>query len=458
LSNQPLYIMKPLTSFWLTAALGLGATGAHADAVTDWNANAGAAAAASCLAPAPDGDPLHESRLYAMVHLAVHDAVNAIDPHARPYAYAGPAPHGASAQAAVAAAAHDVLVDQIPRSGVSAQCANAGVARADADFTRALEQIPQGRAKEQGVAVGRAAAAAIIAKRANDGSDTPLVDAAYPQGTKPGQWRFTPGSPPVAFAVGWGNVKTFALKDAAQFRPGPPLKIGCDGPSDRQCRPYAKDLEEIRHLGSDGVSAPSARTPEQTGVALFWLESSPYAWNRIARTLSAANRLDLYENARLFALLNAAQADGYIASWSTKFHYGFWRPVTAIREAANDNNPGTTMDPNWMSLAPTPPVPDYESAHALEGAIAAQVIRKVLGPYGRTAFSQCSNSLPARRCDDPNPVRRSYGSVEQAAIENGESRILVGYHFRDAVEKGLTEGRRIANWTVQSVLEPARWH
>jgi hypothetical protein len=445
--------MKRQRSFWLAAALGFLATGAQADAVIDWNANAGAAASAACMTPAPDGNPLQESRLYAMVHLAVHDAVNAIDPHARAYAFAGPAPGGASAEAAVAAAAHDVLVSQIPRSGVPMQCADAGVARADVDFTKALADLPQGAAKEQGIAVGRAAAAAVIAKRANDGSDTALVDPNYPQGTDVGQWRFTPGSPPVAFAPGWGKVKPFGLKDAAQFRPRPPLTPSCDGRGAVSCRRYAKDLEEIRRLGGDGVSTPSARTADQTEIALFWLESSPFAWNRIARTVSTANHLDLYQNARLFALLNAAQADGYIASWATKFHYGFWRPITAIREAANDGNPGTTADANWMSLMPTPPVPDYESAHAIQGAIAAEVIRKSLGAHAVTAFSQCSNTLPARRCNDANPARRRFESIDQAAIENGESRILIGYHFRDAVEQGLTEGRHIADWTVRNLLE-----
>lgn len=444
---------------WLAAVLSLFASATHADAITDWNANAGAAAAAACLTPAPDGNPLHESRLYAMVHLAAHDAINAIAPHSLAYAYDGPAPPTASADAAVATAAHDVLVNQIPRAGVSPPCASAGIARTDADYTKALAKIPDGAAKEQGIAVGRAAAAAIVSRRAHDGSDTPLVDPNYPQGTVPGQWRFTPGSPPVAFAAGWGRVTPFALRDAAQFRPPPPLAVGCSSPGARhECQRYARDLEEIRTVGSDGVSAASARTPEQTEIALFWLESSPYAWNRIARSISEANKLDLWQNARLFALLNAGMADGYIASWATKFHYRFWRPITAIREGANDDNPGSTGDPNWTSLAPTPPVPDHESAHAVQGAVAAQVIKKVVGPNGVTAFSQCSDSLPARRCDEGNPVRRRFDSVEQAAIENGESRVLVGYHFRYAVQQGLEEGHRIGDWTVKSILQPHRGH
>lgn len=427
---------------------------ARADAVTQWNSNAAAVAAAACFAPAPDGNPLVESRLYAMTHLAIFDALNAIRRHREPYAYFGTAARDALPDAAVAAAAHDVLATQIPLAGVPAACVSAGLARLEEDYAQALSRLPAGAARDSGVAFGRAAAAYMLARRAGDGAQAPMVDPNFPQGTAPGQWRFTPGSPPLAFAPHWGQVKPFALRDAAQFRPGPPLPVVCDKPKSLDgCERYARDLEEIRRLGSDGVSAPSARTADQTQIALFWLESSPTAWNRIARTLSASRHADLWTNARLFALLNAAQADGYIASWSTKYHYLFWRPVTAIREADRDGNPGTTGDVNWMSLAPTPPVPDYESAHAVQGAAAAAVISRVLGP-GSFAFAQCSQSLPAQRCGDAQPVLRHFKSLDEAARENGESRILAGYHFRDAVEKGLEEGRLIGEWTVHHLLRP----
>lgn len=432
---------------------------ARADAVTDWNANAGAAALAACIAPADN--PLHESRLYAMLHLAVHDALNAIQRRSRPYAYDATAPAGTSAEAAVAAAARDVLVSQIALIGAPfpAQCISAGIARAEADYASALAAIANGAAKTQGVALGQAAAAAVIARRANDGSNTPLVDPNFPQGTAPGEWRFTPGSPPIAFAAGWAQVTPFVLRDAAQFRPEPPLAVGCDGkhPNNADgCRKYAADVEEVRRLGSDGLSAPSARTAEQTEIALFWVESSPLAWNRIARSVSAAQGMDPWQNARLFGLLNIALADGYIASFSTKFHYRFWRPVTAIREAANDGNPGTTADPGWMSLRPTPPIPDYESAHSVQGAAAAQVMRRVFG-RDKIAFSACSLSLPAgNTCNDGNPVRRTFRGFDQAADENGESRIYVGFHFRDAVEKGLRHGRQIGDWAVRHALELQR--
>ncbi len=432
---------------------------ARADAVTDWNAYAGAAALAACISP--NDNPLHESRLYAMLHLAVHDALNAVQRRYHSYAYDGAAAAGTSSEAAVAAAARDVLVSEIARIGAPfpPECAGAGIARVEADHASALAAITDGPAKAQGIALGRAAAAAIIARRVNDGSDTPLVDAAYPQGTAPGEWRFTAGSPPIAFATGWGRVAPFALREASQFRPVPPRGVDCQGKplsNANGCRKYAADLEEVRRLGGDGVSAPSERSAEQTEVALFWVESSPLAWNRIARSVSATQGLDMWQNARLFGLLNAALADGYVASFAAKYHYRFWRPVTAIREAANDGNPGTSADPAWMSLRPTPPIPDHDSAHAVQGAAAAQVMKRVFG-RDNIAFSACSLSLPTgSNCGDANPVRRNFRGFDQAAKENADSRVLVGFHFRDAVDKGLKHGRQIGDWTVDQILKPPR--
>jgi hypothetical protein len=452
--NRTLALLSRGAFAWL-AAPGL----ASADAVTDWNANAGAAALAACIAPSDD--PLHESRLYAMLHLAVHDALNAIKRRSRPYAYDASAAPATSADAAVAAAARDVLVSQLARIGAPfpPQCSSAGMARVETDYVAALAAIADGPAKTRGIALGQAAAAAVIAKRAGDGSDTPLVDPNFAQGTAPGQWRFTAGSPPIAFAAGWAQVAPFVLRSAAQFRPGPPLAVACEGTAPNNangCRKYAADLEEVRRLGSDAVSAPSARSAEQTEIALFWVESSPLAWNRIARSVSAARRLDPWQNARLFGLLNMALADGYVASFATKYHYRFWRPVTAIREAADDGNPGTQADPAWMSLRPTPPIPDYESAHSVEGAAAARVMARVFG-RDHIAFSACSLTLPAgSNCKDANPVRRNFRGFRQAADENGISRIYVGFHFRDAVEKGLKHGAQIGDWAVDHALQLQR--
>ena len=302
---------------------------ARADAVTDWNVRAGRAAMAACLSPT--GNALAESRMYAMVHVAIHDALNAINRRSRPYALDTQAPSWASADAAVAAAAHDVLVSVIDQLQESPQCVLAGKASVEADYAAALGAIPDGPAKSQGVAIGQEAASEILALRADDGSDTPLPDFFYPQGTNPGEYRFTPDFP-FAFAPGWGKVTPFVLRQSSQFRSGPPYRVGS--------KKYAADFNEVKSLGGDDDTTPSARTAEQTQIGLFWIESSPLAWNRIARSVSASTGLDLWENARLFGLLNMALADGYIGSWETKYHYNFWRPSHRYSDGRHGRQPG----------------------------------------------------------------------------------------------------------------------
>ena len=413
--------------------------------MTTWNANAGKAAVAACISPIDN--PLHESRLYAMTHVAIHDALNAIDRRSEPYALDIRVPRSASPEAAVATAARDVLTSQLAElpPPFPKTCRDAGVASAEADYTAALASIADTPARRQGVLAGRAAAAAIVAVRAADGSDTPLVVSDYRQGTRPGEYRFTPDRP-FAFAPGWGDVTPFVLRDSAQFRPGPPDALTSRG--------YARDFEEVKRLGGDGVTTPSARTADQTQIARFWLESSPLAWNRIARTVSAAREVGLWENARLFGLLNSALADGYVGSFDTKYHYDFWRPVTAIQEADDDGNPRTVGDPTWTPLVTTPPIPDHDSAHAVEGAAAATVMRRFFGT-DRIRFETCSLTLAAgSRCTDGSPVSRSYRSLSEAAVENGLSRILIGFHFRRAVDAGLDHGRAIGNRAVDRFLLP----
>jgi hypothetical protein len=215
---------------------------------------------------------------------------------------------------------------------------------------------------------------------------------------------------------------------------------------------YAADFNEIKPLGGDDVTTPSGRTPDETEIARFWLESSPLAWNRIARSVSANQGLGLWENARLFGLLNLAMADGYIGSWETKYHYNFWRPVTAIQTAADDDNPDTMGDPTWTPLQLTYPIPDYDSGHSVQGGAAAQALKEFFGT-DNIRFDACSLTLPVgSRCTDPLPVIRSYTSFSQAANENGLSRILVGIHFRNAVEEGIQHGQKIASRAVNLFL------
>ena len=439
--------LVPIFALASTAHAARGGS-AGADAVIAWNANAGEAAIAACISPTED--PLHESRMYAMTHVAIHDALNAIDRRSHPYAWDGRAKRRTSPDAAVAAAARDVLVallSEIPAPFPPA-CGMAGVESVEADYEAALDAISDGRAKTRGVEVGQAAAAAILDLRAADGSNTPLIVTDYPQGTAPGEWRFTPGFP-FAFAPGWADVTPFVLRDSSQFRPGPPYAL--------TQRKYTADFNEVKRLGGDGITTPSERTADQTEIARFWLESSPLQWNRIARGVAARAGLDLWESARLFALLNMALADGYIGTFETKFQaYNYWRPVTAIQLADTDGNPDTSADPNWTPLDPTPPIPDYDSGHSVEGGAAAQVLQRFFGT-DRVRFEVCSMTLPAgSTCGDPTPVFRSYSSFSQAREENGLSRILVGFHFRKAVKEGINHGRRIGNRAVDRFLQPVR--
>jgi hypothetical protein len=420
---------------------------AHADAVVIWNENAAKAATAACLHVS--GNALAESRMYAMVHAAVHDAVNAIDRRSRPYAFDGEFSGPASIDAAVAAAARDVLVAVIATLPEPADCTANGIAAADAMYAAALTAIPDGPAKTNGIAVGQDAAASVIALRRHDGSDAPLVDFDFPQGTEPGEWRFTPDFPlRLAFGPNWGKVTPFVLKRSSQFRPRAPYHL--------DSQKYAADYNEIKALGGEDVTTPSVRTADQTEIGLFWIESSPLAWNRLARAISVSRGFDVWENARLFGLLNLAMADGYIASWEAKYHYRFWRPITAIRLGDTDGNPQTSGVPDWTPLQPTYPMPDHDSGHAVQGGAAAEILKQVFGTDD-ISFMACSMTVGAgRTCADPTPVLRSYSSFSQAADENAVSRIYIGIHFRRAVEEGVRHGRQIASYAVHQFLKPVR--
>jgi hypothetical protein len=420
-------------------------TAASADDILTWNANAGRAAIAACLSPG--GNALAEARMYAMVHAAMHDALNAIDRHSRPYVFDTTVTAPTSASAAIATAARDVLVSVIMHLQESPACIQSGVDSVDADYSSALGAIPNGDEKTRGIALGQAAGASVIALRAGDGSDAPIIDAAYPQGTQPGEYQFTPGTP-FAFAPGWGNVTPFVLERASQFRSGPPYRV--------DSKNYAEDFNEVKSLGGDGF-VMNSRTPEETEIAFFWVESSPLAWNRLARDVATQRQLTLHENARLFGLLNLAMADGYIGSFESKYHYNFWRPVTAIHLADTDGNPETAGDPTWTpSLGFTYPMPDHDSAHAVEGGAAAEVLKQFFGTDD-VAFSACSLTLPpGSTCTDATPKRRSFSSFSEAADENGRSRILVGIHFRRAVTEGIEHGRKIGRRAANLYLKPVR--
>jgi hypothetical protein len=426
---------------WVVAFCVLVPGFAFADAVTDWSVTANKAANATCVGPAGNGP--YESRMYAIMHIAIHDALNTLDRRSAPYAFKARLPLNASIEAAVATAARDALVGVIEQ--FPADCIMTGIETVEADYQAALAAIPPGWSRAAGIIIGKLAARAILTRREDDGSDTPLVDTAFPQGDAPGEYRFTPGFD-FAFAPGWANVTPFVLTRGSQFRPPPP--------HDLRSHAYAADLNEVAAIGGDGVTTPSTRTPEQTEIGLFWRESSPQAWNRIARAISDDRGLDVWENARLFALLNVSLADGYIGSWEAKYRYLFWRPITAIQLADTDGNPRTHADPTWTPLQFTYPIPDYDSGHAVQGGAAAEALKRFFGT-DRVPFIACSFTLAeGSNCGDPGVRNRTYTSFSQAATENSLSRIYIGIHFRHAVEQGERHGRRIAARAAQLFFRP----
>jgi hypothetical protein len=424
-----------------------GATPVGSDAVLMWNAAASAAAMKACISPIDN--PFHESRIYAVMHVAIHDALNAIDRRYRPYTFEGRAEPGASPAAAVAAAAHDVLIPlfgQLPRELVAESCIHAGVTSIESAYNAILAALADTPAKTQGIALGQAAAAAILGVRAADGAVGPFLNTKCSP-AQAGKYQCTPGFPFIAFEA-WEKVRPFVLQAKDQFRPGPPYTM--------KDPHYAADFNEVKSLGGDGRATPSARTADQTEIALFWYESSPLKWSRIARTVSANRKLSLWDNARLFALLNMALADGYVAMVATKNHYDYWRPVTAIHQGDTDGNPDTVGDTGWTPLRPTPADQDYASGHAIEGGAAAEALKGFFGT-DQIDFQDCSVTLPAgSTCSDPSPVRRSFTSFSQAADENAYSRVLIGFHFRKSVEEGLVYGRKIGERAIDLYLRPVK--
>jgi hypothetical protein len=415
--------------------LAISTAGFADNAVVRANANMGLAMIAACQSPV--GNPFHESRAYAMANLAIHDALNAIERKYQPYAYDKKAEAGTSANAAVASAAYHVMAPttaKIPAEVLpNPKCLENAKAVIEGSYAAALAVIPaeteqEKAAKEKGIALGKAAAEAVLAKRANDNADTggPYINKTCPPATvAPGKYQCTPGFPFVAFEK-WESVTTFVLKDHTEFRSGPPYKI--DDPK------FKADLAEVKTLGSDGKAMPTTRTPEQTQIAMFWYESSPLKWGRIAQTIAKDKGLDLWDSARLMALMQMGQTDGYIAMVSGKNFYDMWRPVTAIH--ANG-------DKNWVPLMPTPPDQTYPSGHSIEGGAGAALLKGFFGT-DQMNFKDCGATMePGHTCWDDKPVMRSYTTFTQAADENAISRVYIGFHFRNDTVEGTNYGRKI---------------
>jgi PAP2 superfamily len=431
---------------WVLMILGVAALAPKSafavDPVSSWNTTA----AQATVTAGQNG--VVSSRTIAIAQAAVHDALNAIDPRYERYAFTGNAQAGASADAAIAAAARDALVGTIavgalPFVGFGSPTAQANaVALVDAAYATALAGIPDGLPKSDGIAIGQAAAAAILAQRATDGATTPV---AYTPGTQPGEWQPTPNpvpfDPPAAadnlpaVLAGWGQVTPFVLRRSNQFEPnGPPRLNG---------KQYAQDYNEVKAIGEKNSAT---RTAEQTSIARFWYEGSPAGWSRIARVVAESRGLDLWKTARLLALVNLAMADGFIGGFQAKYDFNFWRPVTAIRAGDTDENDDTVADPAWSTLLNTPAIPDYTSTHSVLGGAAAEVLRRFFED-DNVPFTTTSGVPFAG-------LTRSFASFSQAAAENGNSRIYAGIHFRSAVEEGIKQGTKIGGFAFTHALQP----
>jgi hypothetical protein len=419
-----------------------GTVPAGADEVTDWNI-----AAIDVLALGGQNS-VEMTRGLAMAHLAVHDALNAIDRRYEPYLYDARSEPGAAPAAAVAAAMRVALIGALAGFGAPEQQAKAKE-RVETVYAAALAKIPDARAKQDGIAAGEAAAAAMLTLRKADGA---TAQVAYTPGTQPGQWRPhpnpVPANPPIpdaplaagnqpAMLPQWGHMMPFTMRAPWQFRLRPPPTLTSET--------YTRDYNEVKRLGG---KQSAARTVAQAEIARFWYEGSLQGWNRIARIIVGQRTLDRWEHARLFALLNASIADGYIAGADTRYLYNFWRPVTAIRAGDSDGNDATGGDPTWDTFMNTPSLPDYPSTHSVAGGAAAVVMSRFFGT-DQLSFTMTSGPPFAG-------ITRSFKSLSEAQEENGDSRVYSGIHFRNSTVAGILQGEQVGRQAFAQYLQPYR--
>lgn len=386
--------------------------------VIDWNN-----IAFEAVGGAAEAHPLLASRSNTIMHIAIHDALNAIAPLYEQYSY-----HESNKQAdpfaATAAAAHAVLKTLWPDNATML----------DEKLAAYLLPIANGSSKTKGIAIGAAAANSILTLRANDGAFQNPVES-VPVSTTPGVYNAVPPLD-FLFASFWKTMKTFSLKNYDQFRSVPPPSL--------TSTIYTRDFNEIKEIGRLNSTT---RTAEQSAYVKFWYEFSDIGWNRIARNVATGSTLGLYATARMFALLNMSITDTYTAEWDDKYRFYFWRPYTAIHAAANDGNAQTQEYPNWQSAEITPAIPEYPSAHSALGSAAAAVLTKF---FGHSSFSTTSTtSLPAG-------ATRSFKSFKEAADENANSRVLAGIHFRFSCDEGQKQGEKVGKWSLENQLKPIK--
>jgi len=405
--------MNAIRTVVVGLTMALSATQASADVITEWNQAATDLMRTIGIVGSP------AARSMAMMNVAMSDAVNSVRGRYTRFIAQIPLASNASAEAAASAAAKDALLRLFP----------AQKARIEEVYAVTLKGIPDGAAKSTGIAVGEQIAAAVYVDRSNDAVNSPDN---YRPITTPGVW--IPTTPPLF--PEYATAKPWGMKGADQFRPGPPPQLSSIL--------YARDYNETRTLGS---KTSVKRTPQQSEAVRFWSTGTfARSWNEAASQLSAAKGLDLADNARLFALLTVGIADVTIADRDGKFHYNFWRPVTAIRNGDRDDNGATERDAGWLPSTPTPMSPEYPSGAAIIGGVAAAVLESVFG----------AGSVPRFAITDiaDSRVVREFDSIAKLAEEQRNVRIWGGIHFRNSLEVGDAMGRKIADHLVANYLKP----
>jgi PAP2 superfamily len=409
--------LRLVAAVTVAVAIGLAAPAvARADAVTDWNQNA-----SSLIFGLGQGPAISVPHL-AMTHGAVYDAVNAIDRSREGYLLTSPIGSPSdSKEAAAATAAYRVLS--------SLYTAPAQQATLAAQYATSLAAVPDGPSKTGGIAVGEAAAAAMITARMNDG--------------RFGAFRFSIGSGPGVWKPvlpGFVNDPNAWLKDVKPFLIESPADFSSKGPLDLGSNQYAREFEEVKSLGSLGSTARSA---DQTHAARYWAENPPGTWSRVFRTLSAQQGLSLVENARFFAVLYMTAADALISVWDDKARWSFWRPITAIREADTDGNDATTQDTGWLPLIGNPPYPEHPSGHL---GLSGSIVRTLQHFFGTDEIGWTDTNVGG--------LTRSFATLSQARDEIIDARVWSGIHFRTADEAGAHIGKQVSNYGHARYFKP----
>ena len=428
--NQTMHLwLRRLLGFSVAVALAvpLSATASNAVAaahpvenaavISDWNATA-----MTTLAGDKTRVPQEWALYLAFMHAAMYDAVVGVEGRYRPYVFHDRAPAGASATAAAAAAAHKILETYEPYAQQSL----------DDALAASLAGIPDGTAKTDGVAFGERMARKMIALRANDGRNAPVL---FTKPPAPGVWRPTPPDF-LPMAVPWlGGVTPLLVRSATQFGPPPPPAL--------KSRRYARNFNEVKAVGS---ATSTVRTPSQTATATFFSGNAFVQFNAALRDQAAKRGLDIVRSARMFAAVDMTVADALITTWRAKLFYGFWRPSTAIQLADTDGNPATAPDPTWTPLLVNPNYPDYVSGYNAFAASFSQSLEEVVGRH--LDLTLISTAVPG--------VTRSYDRGRALRADVVNARVWLGIHFRFADVAARNLGIHLAEWTLHHYFQPVK--